>query len=394
MNIQIVPNFHTRPVPPQKTAHNSTVMHSNLSGLSADTVSFNGKNKIADFVAKGVSDNMDRLERIATTYLDVLESVAAKLKDDGVSFDRVYCELNPVKSPESYTSKISRSGSFTVPDAIRATLYMKNPYDLSILNNKLLPEMRKRGYILADVDVPLEEMRKRAYPLNAKDGLNIAKTFRIPDLDIRLEDAADNRHLLAKELRYSVGKPQKSGYEDIQMRFIREFDKKKNPVQHELIVLFGPNYAIAKHLESEKVYGNLRKFEELRLDLNEMQSNQHAIKAKRYIDLIRQMFRGKISEKLFMNAKNKDLYEITEEIPINFSKTDIQMNDAYFAGFIDRMNSCYKELKASAKASQSATRQLNADARHDRALVGDIQNQLKKTIEYFNHLDDLKREPN
>lgn len=393
MNIQIAPNFYNRTVNPQRTTHNSTVMHSNLSGLSADTVSFSGKNKISDFVAKGVSDNMDRLERIATTYLDVLESVAGKLKDDGVIFDRAYCELHPVKSPESYTSKITRSGSFRVPDAIRATLYMKNPYDLSILNDKLLPEMKKRGYILADVEVPLEEMRKRAYPLNAEDGLNIAKVFRIPDLDIRLEDAADNRHLLSHELRYSIGKPQKSGYEDIQMRFIREFDKKKNPVQHELIILFGPNYALAKHMESEKVYGNLRKFDELHLDFNEISSNPHAIKAKRYIDLIRQMFRGKVSEKLFMNAKNKDLYDISEEIPINFSKTDIQMNDSYFAGFFDRMKSCYTDLKIAAKASPSVTKQLNADARHDRALVSGIQENLQETIKYFNRLDDLKREP-
>jgi len=368
-------------------------MHSNLSGLSADTVSFSGKNKIADFVEKGVSDNMGRLERIATTYLDILESVAGKLKDYGVSFDRAYCELHPVKSPKSYTSKIVRSGSFNVPDAIRATLYMKDPYDLSILNDKLLPEMQKRGYVLANADIPLEEMYKRSYPLNAEDELKKAKAFKIPDLDIRLEDVADKRHLLSHDLRYSIGKPQKSGYEDIQMRFIRDFDSKKNPVMHELIILFGPNYALAKHLESEKIYTNLRGFDEIRLNINEMQSNPNALKAKRYIDLIRQMFRGKVSEKLFMNAKNKDLYDISEEIPINFSETDIRMNESYFTGLLERMSSCYKEVRSAAKASPSATKQINANSRHDKALVNGIKEKLDDTIEYFNHLDDLKRQP-
>ena len=106
------------------------------------------------------------------------------------------------------------------------------------------------------------------------------------------------------------------------------------------------------------------------------------------------MFRGKVSEKLFMNAKNKDLYEISEEIPIHFSQTDTQMNNAYFAVLLDKLNSCYKELKAAAKASMSATKQLNTDARHDRTLIAKIQEALNETMEYFNHLDDLKHEPN
>ena len=395
MNIQITPNFYNHSVNRQKAANNNTnIIYPNLKTLSSDTVSFSGKNRISDFVAKGVSDNMERLERIATTYLDVLESVAGKLKDDGVSFDRAYCELHPVKSPESYTSKITRSGSFKVPDAIRATLYMKNPYDLSILNDKLLPEMKKRGYILADVEFPLEEMYKRSYPINEADKSNKSKIVKIPDLDIRLEDAGEKRHLLSPNLRYCISKPQKSGYEDIQMRFIREFDKKKNPLMHELIILFGPNYALAKHTESEKIYSHLRQFDELHLKFDELAPNQDAVQAKRYIDLIRQMFRGKVSEKLFMNAKNKDLYEISEEIPIHFSQTDAQMNNAYFAVLLDKLNSCYKELKAAAKASMSATKQLNTDAHHDRTLIAKIQEALKETMAYFNHLDDLKHEPN
>lgn len=388
MNIlPITPNLQTQK---NNWKNNRVILPKMVPSLAHDTVSFSGSTtKISDFVAKGVENNMPRLQRIATTYLDVLESVAAKLEKDGVSFDRAYCELNPVKSPESYTSKIVRSGTFTVPDAIRATLYIKNPYDLSILNDKLLPEMKKRGYILANTEIKLEEMLKRGYIPKAKE--NASKIFHIPDLDIRLQDASEQVNHLSPELRYSIGKPQKSGYEDIQMRFVREFDHKKNPIQHELIVLFGPNYSIAKHIESEKIYGNLREFEELRFNPDETPLNLNSLKAKRYIDLIKQMFRGKVSEKLFLNAKNKDLYDITEEIPINFSENDIQLFNSYFAGLSGRLNAFYKESRSAAKPSPSATKQLNSDSRHDRNIITKIQKNLQETIEYFNHKADLQK---
>ena len=175
------------------------------------------------------------------------------------------------------------------------------------------------------------------------------------------------------------------------MRFIREFDHKKNPVQHELIVLFGPNYSIAKHIESEKIYGNLREFEELRFNPDENPLNSNSLKAKRYIDLIKQMFRGKVSEKLFLNAKNKDLYDITEEIPINFSENDIRLFNSYFTGLFDRVNAFYKESRSAAKPSPSATKQLNSDSRHDKNLITKIQKNLQETIEYFNRKDAMQK---
>lgn len=393
MNILITPNFQTTPKVKQNFSNNSTVISPKYSHtLVKDTVSFTGSAaKISDFVAKGVSDNMSRLERIATTYLDVLESVAFRLKDDGLSFDRAYAELHPVKSPESYTSKVVRSGTFKVPDTIRATLYLNDPYDLSVLNDKLLPEMKKRGYVLANTEMSIKKLMARGYIPSADEAKNLSKEKIVPDLDIRLEDVSSEITKLSPELRYSIGKPQKSGYEDIQMRFVRDFDKKKSPVLHELIILFGPNYSKAKQEESEKVYSFLRLFSELNMKFTDDTIGSHSNKANRYIELIEQMFRGKVSQKLFLNAKNQDLYDIQEQIPITFSKTDKNLFDNYFSGLNDRLNSSYKEAKRAAQASATATKQINSDLRHDRTTLNKIQENLNKTMQYYNNKNGLAK---
>lgn len=361
--------------------------------LTADTVTFSGgMTKVSDFIEAQIGADAGRLSRIATTYLDILESVAFRLKDKGFTFDRAYCEQNPVKSPKSYTSKIVRSGKFKVPDTIRATLYCNNPYDLSTLNDFLLPEMKKRGYVLSETEMPIKDLMKRGYIPTEEELKNLSLEKTVADLDIRLEDVGDQVGKLAPELRYSIGKPQKSGYEDIQMRFIRDFDKKKSPVQHELIILFGPNTANAKHIESEKVYNNLRKLDELRIDLSDKTIGSHSYRAGRYIDLIKQMFRGKVSEKLFLNAKNRDKYEIFEDIPISFSKEDVDLFESYFSGLNDRISSCYKERKNNSKASDTARRQITTDFRHDKAEISKIRQNLKDTIEYFNYQNDLAKQ--
>lgn len=392
MNIlPIIPNLQTKNSTKSNHLNNSTVIQPKLAqALNRDTVSFTGSAaKISDFVAKGVSDNMSRLERIATTYLDVLESVAFRLKNDGLSFDRAYAELHPVKSPESYTSKVVRSGTFKVPDTIRATLYLNDPYDLSVLNDKLLPEMKKRGYVLANTEMSIKKLMERGYIPSADEAKNLSKEKIVPDLDIRLEDVSSEITKLSPELRYSIGKPQKSGYEDIQMRFVRDFDKKKSPVLHELIILFGPNYSKAKQEESEKVYSFLRLFSELNMKFTDDTIGSHSNKANRYIELIEQMFRGKVSQKLFLNAKNQDLYDIQEQIPITFSKTDKNLFDNYFSGLNDRLNSSYKEAKRAAQASATATKQINSDLRHDRTTLNKIQEGLNKTMQYYNNKNGL-----
>lgn len=369
---------------------NSPVQHKNvtvpkLNTLSKDTVSFSGiggaSSKVSDFLEAQVAADTPRLRRLAITYLDILESVAFRLKDKGFSFDRAYCELNPVKSPKSYSSKIVRSGKFKVPDTIRATLYCNNPYDLDSLNS-LLTEMKKRGYVLGTEKMTIKDLMKRGYIPTEEEAKKLDLEKTVPDLDIRLDDVADQVTKLPEELKYSIGKPQKSGYEDIQMRFVRDFDSRKNPVSHELLIVFGPNYSKAKHAESSFIYTPLRELDELHVDLSNKTIGSHSQKASRYIDLIKQMFRGKVSEKLFLNAKNKDLYDLSDSIPISFSETDVNMFENYFSGLNDRVSSVYKEARKAPKITDSEKKQLAKDLRSDKTLLNKVHDNLKKAISH------------
>lgn len=388
MNIHaITPNIQNNNKSNIPTINNNQIIKPRyINTLNRDTVSFgNAAAKISDFLTDSVSKNINRMERIATIYLDVLESVASRLKEFGVSFDRAYCEKNAVKSPQSYTSKVVRSQSLNVPDRIRATLYINNPYDLSILNDKLLPEMQKRGYVLADTQMSIKDLMKRGYTPTAEELTNTAIKKSIPDIDIRLDDVTDQKFKLAPELQYSIGRPQKSGYEDIQIRFVREFDKKKSPIQHELIILFGPEYANAKHIESQKVYSLLRKFGELNMKFEDKTIGSNSLSASRYIELIQQMFRNKVSEKLFQNAKNKDLYNIREEVPIVFNEEDIKLLDNYFSVLRKRLGKCYTEIKPKKQQQKDL---LEANHKQDSRLILEIQKGLNKTIDYFNNLNN------
>lgn len=407
MNIQLLtPKFVQKTQNSQNSHYSNPVMPSKLSPLKADTVSFSGSGaKIADFLeGQFIADN-PRLHRIATTYLDVLESVAFKLKEKGFSIDRAYCELSPVKSPAASASKVVRSGSFKVPDTIRATLYCDDPYDLSKLYDNLLPMMQERGYVLADTKMSVQDLMKRGYiptdeeikimeRLEANDFASPAEEIElisrlrkpVKDLDIRLdtEETIGQVTNLPPELRFSIGKPQKSGYEDIQMRFVRDFDKKKNPVQHELIVLFGDNYSRAKHDESKYVYNFLRKFGELHADLSDTSRESHSGKIDTYIKLVRQMFSGKVSQKLFLNAKNKDYSGIPDEVPIKFDKDDIKLFEGYFNGLRFRLANLYKQFRNAQDLTSIEKRQLTKDYNSDKETLEFIYEGLKNTIEHYN----------
>ena len=120
----------------------------------------------------------------------------------------------------------------------------------------------------------------------------------------------------------------------------------------------------------------------MHVDLSNKTIGSHSQKASRYIDLIKQMFRGKVSEKLFLNAKNKDLYDLSDSIPISFSETDVNMFENYFSGLNDRVSSVYKEARKAPKITDSEKKQLAKDLRSDKTLLNKVHDNLKKAISH------------
>lgn len=422
--------------------------------LSRDTVSFTSA-KFAVGVKDFYTKEYPRYRRIATTYLDATAAVARKLKDDGVWFVREMFESQAVKTPDSQVTKIKRRKTFERRDIIRTTIFMKNPYDLSILFDKIIPEYEQRGYHVAGTKgyelsgvktsigdlmkrgyVPVEEerliseffniphtqeshtkyyreLRKLGYdyddtrkifleylkgnkrPTKA-EYINIAKTLKkyMPDIDVRLNGKILNREYdtsrLPEEYQYCVGKPH-GNYEDVQLRFVRECDKENsNPVFHELLIHFGPVYnknAIAEH---NYIYEPLRLFDELNILSQDTPFNSPGAKAIGYIEAIQNMFRNTVSTKLIEQGKNVDYYGINDELEIVFSQSAIVQNNNNFILLRELLDEHYTRLKNSVKVVPMLYNQAKRDHIADKKLIKKIEDDLVKTIKYFNHLFGLK----
>ena len=378
----------------RENSHNSTpVMHSKLSPLSADTVSFTGgKRKIVkavqhevkssgatllDFIgARYEEQEVPRFERISELYHNTLLAAAKKLTKYGFDYDEAYNSQCPVKSTSSYISKMKRSKSFQVLDPIRGTLYCKDPYNLDNLL-ALLKEMKEAGYIPYKTDVPLAKLLKRGYIPTVEDLQNPAQTVKVTDLDLRLNNKQLDVENMPAALRPFVSGPLKSGLEDIQLRFIRTCDiNSQNPVYHELLIMFGPQSTLAKHQEHHDVYQWVRLFDEIEVPLEETSLQTHSGKALTYMDRISEMFRGKVSQKLFINAKNKDCLGINEESIIGFTEEDLKLFRGYFSGLNDRMRSVYRSMGRSRAIIEMKER--------DMSRIATVREGLKETINYYN----------
>lgn len=343
----------------------------NLQPLNQDTVNFTGAVlPMKEAAESSYGSEIPRLKRLATVFLDALESTANALKKDKISFDRAYANKHAVKSAKSTADKAERQKNFEVLDRVRSTLYVDNPYDVTKLN-KILVEMKQRGYVLDNINKHEPD-----------------KEF-IPDIDLRLEDInEENLGKLSPQLQSRVSHPCKSGYEDIQMRFIRDYVDKSKQVPHELLLLFGPNYAKAKSLEEDLVYNPLRDLDEIHISFENI-TNKNTKKIHAYKDLICKMLRGKISQKLFLNAKNKDFYKINDEAVIKFSPDDIIAFNNYFNGLKVSV-SRYYSAEARRSFSQKAKREIEKSRKHDLKIINKSHETLTKTIQYFNKLDTLK----
>lgn len=337
MSLTITPNFQIFNNQQPKNSHNNIVMPSKLSVLKADTVSFGAKSKMLnevsntfkDIVMNDYENKIPSYQILSIKFMDTLESVANKLKDFGISFDRTYCEKNPVKGSGSYYSKFLRSGA-TPADQIRATFYMENPYDLGIINNQLLPELKIRGY---ELDMIPDEM----------SGKRVKS--RKPDFDVRLADITEkDTEKLDKTLQKSISKPQKSGYEDIQMRLIDTLAPIRKRPAHELLILFGKNYAEAKHNESYYVYDITRALKN-ELHIAQVQNPELHSPAKRVQDnikIISGQLNNFISKPLFINAKNLDFYKDPFQLPVELGKSTCEALMGLVEGIRNKIPLHYK----------------------------------------------------
>lgn len=333
--------------------------------LTQDCVSFGAKLK--DTASIKISNH---IEHSATVFLDILESVAKEFEDRGVSFSREYCKLNVLKTSDSCCSKMARSKSTDIRDRIRATLFVKDITNMELLRD-LLDALEDRGLAISKTPMAIDELIARGYTPKKTD----KEFIDVPDLDIRLDEGKEGIIHLPSKLKYSYSQPQKSGYEDIQMRL---YDKhvlaKKSPLKRELIILTGENYAIAKHMEYEHVYKITRKLDELSIFTKPEQNNEQIKLIKRYITLIKQLCSTEISQKLFENAKNKDVYGIKENVSIKLSEKEIDVFKNYFAQIRNNLNEYYENAR---------------NLVTDRIDKGKITKELKASLAY---VDEVEKE--
>ncbi len=322
MSIQITPNFQNYIKNNQNFTNKRNIYSPNYANnLVKDTVSFgSGKNKATEAATEVVRETFRDL--IKTTYesqlpshramgdkfMDTIAAIADKFKEYGISFDREYCGPATVKGTDSYLLKFLRSGAVPA-DPIRSTMFNDNPYNLKVLNDLILPEFEKRGYV---IQVIPDKMAGRKV------------LTRKPDFDVRLADLDEKAiSALDEHLRPCIGGPQKSGYEDIQMRFIDIYANKKNQVPHELLILFGKNYANAKHDESYYVYDITRALKDAmhisKIENPPLHSPEKRVKDN--IKIIAETLNSSISKLLFFNGKNMDFHKDETQIPIEISKT-------------------------------------------------------------------------
>ena len=423
--------------------------------LTQDTVSFQAATyhkAVSDCIEKKYIKEAPRLKRIATTFLDTVESVAYKYKEYGVSFVREMFEGTAVKEVDSKLSKIVRAKTFDDRDAIRTTLFIKNPYDLSILFDKIIPDFgpdADRIYQIARIHVPVADLVKRGYmPLDEidlikkffeiphtkeshnkyfrelkklnydyddtkkvlseflksdktptrDDIVEIASTLKkdMPDVDIRLDHKLLDMNSILEEYKYCIGEPH-GPYEDIQIRFVRTTERDiDRPVYHELLIHFGPKYNRNAFKEHNWVYEPLRLFKELNIPITEnIGKNVDFAEypeqgVAKLIKEVKEFFRTKISHKLIDNGKNIDYYGENKEEPIFIAYDEAEKFEKKMKSLKYYLKQYYEKVKANTQVSTIASEQVEKEAKADIKLINKIWRKLDETIYNINHEFGLK----
>ncbi len=272
--------------------NNSFTKPNSLGYLAQDTVSFgiraSAGNTLKEITKNSYEKAMPDLRSQGIKFLDTVWVIAEKYKDRGVALPkRSVAEKAIVKGSNSFISKLLRSGA-APSDRIRTTMYVSNPYDFKLLR-EILDDFKLRGY---EIDRPM-----------------IKGGGKKPDFDIRLKGVTEqDTKVLGSDLQKCIGEPLKTGYEDIQMRFV-DVNRKKNKKQPiELIILYGENYSKAKEAESYYSYDIRRVLGKL-LHISKIENPKITTPAAMVQDNVKrisQMLVNNISRPLFHNAKSKD----------------------------------------------------------------------------------------
>lgn len=392
MNIApIFANFKSQYTQQTKNNFNNStavIKPNNLNYLAQDTVTFSGRasigNTFRSLTQTAYEKSIPELTALGLNFLDTTTVIAAKFSDRGVSLpDRKLAEKVLVKKSDTFISKLLRSGE--VHDKVRTTMYVENPYDFKLIRD-IINEYKLRDYEICP-------------PPNVHNGRRSSK----PDFDIRLPGVTEqDTKVLGPELQSCIGEPLKTGYEDIQMRFVDVSRKKNRQQPIELIILYGDNYAKAKEAESYYSYDIRRALGKL-LYVSKIENPGVATPAATIQDNIKtisQMLVNNISRPLFHNAKKKDFKPSNITLSTSLSRTNCRDLDKLIKNIrrmtIEHYNSEFNRIQSKEHISE-IEKMIKASSdykeRADKTIyIDDIYNmrkQLKKDL-ITKRQDDLK----
>ncbi len=361
----------------------SNVSYPNLRPLEKDTVSFGAKSKlivdtsavttIRDIISLNYEKTHPFLEILSKRLMDTMDAVARELKGAGLIFDRTYNEKAPIKSTNSYVSKLKRSGS-TPKDPVRGTWYLRNLHDLSIFTDKILPALKERGYEIAPV----------------------APRKKVPDFDVRLSGVSEKaKNALPKSMRdVSSFKEQGSGYGDIQFRLIDTLADKKKTTPIEIIIVAGEHTAKAKSNESYYVYDITRVLKN-ELHISEIKDPEIHTPAYRIINnikIITDSLNAQISNPLYTNAKMLDIERNSNSLlSVGLDTNTVRVLPGLAEGIQNKIPLHYKakikEVKMDKTLSAAQRREkielLEQQKKEDLEIITFVKNRLEETIEKY-----------
>jgi len=374
-------NYYRTQISPK---HNNCV----TSTIQNNSVSFGQALKFRDIFMDQLkkTSRKAQVQEYSNLFSAASSSIAKRLESKGVTYHETYNSISPIKSEDSYWSKVQRSG-LDVRDEIRRTFFCKNAYDLTVLED-IIKQYNDLGYAISPINIPVEKMVEKGYTPSKSE---LKKGFvELPDMDIRFD--RNNIAKFVPTLNGYISEPQKSGYEDIQLRFIKKSDQKNpNPIKHELIIIFGENYAKAKHFESEKIYKYIRQLNELKF-YRSTKSEGLKKRTGEYIDAIKTKLNLGISQKLFASANSLDVKKIDNEMLINVSEQEIKELGKYFNKLREKGHNYYEIAEQRAK-TPARLKKIKQEHEADSKLLAYIRKNLEESITFFNEKKYFKNLP-